>query len=134
MDIAFRYGGIIAFAVLSGCATATNRTTSTAYPTDYRGMASAYLRSTLFDPYSVRDAQIAAPKLKGSFVLTDPAEGWTICVRMNAKNRMGAYTGQQETVLLIRGEKVVSSTEGPAPYYCSDAQYEPFSELGARGN
>ncbi len=95
-------------------------------------MARTYLRSTLFDPYSVRDAQIASPKLKGSFVLTDPSEGWTICVRANAKNRMGAYTGMQETVLLVRGDRVVSSTNGPAPYYCGDAQYEPFPELEER--
>ena len=92
-------------------------------------MAKTYLRSTLFDPYSVRDSEIATPKLKGSFVLTDPSEGWTVCVRANAKNRMGAYTGRRETVLLIRGDVVVSSTEGPAPYYCGEAQYEPFPEL-----
>lgn len=110
----------------------SNESASAPFPPAYRETARAYLRSTLFDPYSVRDAQIAAPKLKGSFVLTDPSEGWTVCVRANAKNRMGAYTGLRETVLLFRGDKVASSTEGPAPYYCGEAQYEPFPELEER--
>ena len=83
----------------------------------------------MFDPYTVRDAGIATPKLRSSFVMTDPGEGWTVCFRANAKNRLGAYTGLSETVLLIRGDRVTASTEGPAPYYCNDAKYDPFHEM-----
>jgi hypothetical protein len=40
---------------------------------------------------------------------------------------------QRETALLIRGDRVVGSTEGPAPYYyCGDAEYEPFPEMEER--
>jgi len=53
-------------------------------------MAKEYLRRSLVDPYSVRDAEIAEPVVKSSFYIVDPAPAWTICVRYNAKNQMGA--------------------------------------------
>ena len=100
-------------------------------------MAKEYLRRSLFDPYSVRDAEIAEPKVMTSFYLLDPAPGWTICVRLNAKNRMGAYTGITEDVLLVRGDRVTISsnelTKAPTPSIgvCRDAKWAPFPELGS---
>jgi hypothetical protein len=99
-------------------------------------MAKEYLRKTLFDPYSVRDAEIAEPKVMSSFYLIDPAPGWTICVRLNAKNRMGAYTGISEDTLLVRGDRVtISSSEltrpSPTNWNCRDAKWAPFPELGS---
>lgn len=122
--------------VLSGCVSTPQPTAETGpFPTRYREMAKEYLRRTLFDPYSVRDAEIAEPKVMSSFYLIDPAPAWTICVRLNAKNRLGAYTGISEDTLLVRGERVtVSSSEltepGPTNWNCRDAKWAPFPELG----
>jgi hypothetical protein len=61
--------------------------------------------------------------------------GWTVCFRANAKNRAGAYAGVSETVLLIRGERVVAALDDPSPTHydkrtnCGGAKYERFSEM-----
>lgn len=118
--------------LLAACVTDVSQPPSVAaqepIPANYREAAREYLRSSLFDPYSVRDASVSEPRRQASWVMGAP-EAWTVCVRMNAKNRAGGYTGIKETVLLYRGGRVAESTDGPAPYYCGDARYEPFSEL-----
>jgi hypothetical protein len=49
--------------VLSGCVSAPQPTAETGpFPTRYREMAKEYLRRTLFDPYSVRDAEIVGSR------------------------------------------------------------------------
>lgn len=122
--------------VLSGCVSTPQPTAETGpFPTRYREMAKEYLRRNLFDPYSVRDAEIAEPKIMTSFYLLDPAPAWTICVRLNAKNRMGAYTGITEDTLLVRGDRVtISGNEltrpSPTLGICRDAKWAPFPELG----
>ncbi|SHF05556.1 hypothetical protein SAMN02745157_1531 [Kaistia soli DSM 19436] len=82
-----------------------------------------YVKTDFFDPYSMRDVSISNA-LSGS----DPAKN-LICLRANAKNRMGAYTGLRTTAILLNGSIVQnSSTDDPA---CTDArlQYGPFPEL-----
>lgn len=106
------------------------------FPTRYREMAKEYLRRTLFDPYSVRDAEIAEPAVKASIYLLDPAPAWTICVRLNAKNRLGAYTGISEDALLVRGDRVIISLNeltrpSPTIGMCRDVKWAPFPELGS---
>jgi hypothetical protein len=122
---------------LAGCVSTTEPSADTGpFPTRYREMAKDYLRRSLVDPYSVRDAEIAEPVVKGSFHLVDPTPGWTICVRYNARNRMGAYAGMTENALLVRGDKVtISLNELTTPTrtagICRDAKWAPFNELGA---
>ena len=130
--------GIGAFGlVLSGCVSTHQQTADTGpFPTRYREIAKDYLRRTLFDPYSVRDAEIAEPAVKASIYLLDPAPAWTICVRLNAKNRMGAYTGISEDALLVRGDRVTISLNeltkpSPTIGMCRDAKWAPFPELGS---
>ena len=130
--------GIGAFGlVLSGCISAPQPTAETGpFPTRYREMAKEYLRRPLFDPYSVLDAEIAEPAMKASIYLLDPAPAWTICVRLNAKNRMGAYTGISEDALLVRGDRVTISLNeltkpSPTIGMCRDAKWAPFPELGS---
>lgn len=119
----------------AGCASTPQPTAETGpFPASYREMAKVYLRKVLFDPYSVRDAEIAEPEVKQSIYLIDPAPGWTICVRLNAKNRMGAYTGLKEDALLVRGDRVAISLNEltqPTPTIgiCRNAKWEPFPEL-----
>ncbi len=122
---------------LAGCVSTPQPTAETGpLPARYREMARDYLRKTLFDPYSVRDAEIAEPEVKSSIYLIDPAPGWTICVRYNARNRMGAYTGLKENALLVRGDRVTISlneltTPAPTIGMCRAAKWAPFPELGS---
>ena len=50
---------------LAGCVSTAQPGAETGpYPARYREMAKEYLRKSLFDPYSVRDAEIAEPTVK----------------------------------------------------------------------
>ena len=135
--------GVFALALL-GC-DAANQKIMTAdeaslgpYPTAYREMAREYLRKTMFDPYSVRDAQITKPKMGKLFIegtLGVHESGWLVCFRSNAKNRMGAYTGISDTALVIRGDRVLASLSDPSRSHyvvkmiCENEKYEPFPEM-----
>lgn len=92
---------------------------------EIKAAAIAHIRETFFDPYSIRDAAI-------SNVVTVADTGYdAVCVRLNAKNRMGGYVGLSVTSLRIKGGAVVSSLEdAPA---CMDARlkFAPFPELEA---
>lgn len=87
----------------------------------------AHVRSTFFDPYSVRDAQLSQATWQGALQLGS-GEGWTVCLRVNAKNRMGGYNGIKDTAMTIRGGKVVASLDD-AQYFCREATYAPFPDL-----
>ena len=118
---------------LTNCATAPNETNAGPYPAKYRDITREHLRSSLFDPYSARDFQAAAPKIGQVHVVGTLTHetGWVACYRGNAKNRMGAYTGAKEAVLLIRNDRAITSNSDSEHYdvrtNCRDAQYEPLS-------
>ena len=106
------------------------------YPSEYRKLAQQYVMDTFKDPYSIRDARIAAPKLAMGPVLL-PRAGfvtpWYVCVRANAKNSFGAYAGASPTVLLVYNNKVENSWEGgQSAWVCDDVKYEPFPEIVAK--
>jgi len=91
------------------------------------------VKSTFFDPYSIRDAEIAPPKRALGPSLNEDGftTPWVVCVKANAKNRMGAYTGRKVTALAVSGGKVVNSW-GETEYsqmVCGDVVYEPFPEI-----
>lgn len=100
------------------------------FPANYRAIVVEGIKEYFFDPYSVRDAEISEPRVAPPFDLGG-REGWAVCLRANAKNRMGAYVGRRESVMMIAGDRVIAYTEGPAPYYCNDASFSPFPELEA---
>lgn len=84
-----------------------------------------YVRGEFFDPYSIRDAEIS-----GVVRLLDTGYH-AVCVRMNAKNRMGGYIGMTVTSFRLSGTAVIGTLQdAPA---CKSAQlvYEPFPELEA---
>lgn len=120
---------------LCGCAAPSPQSTTEPFPAEYRQMTREYLRRTLLDPYSIRDAEIATPEVRHSFYLIDPSPGWTICVRYNAKNRMGAYAGLTENALLVRGGRIsislneITTPTREAPGICGEAKYGPFPEM-----
>ncbi len=124
---------LIGSQAVTGCVSTPTEATVGPPPARYVDIARDHLRTSLFDPYSARDFQIATPKpgqvlLQGTF--THEA-GWVVCYRGNAKNRMGAYTGVKEAVLLIRDGRVVASNQDSDHYEirtnCRDAKYEPMS-------
>jgi hypothetical protein len=80
-------------------------------------------RDYFFDPYSIRDAEIS------DVVRLNDQGLEAVCVKANAKNRMGAYTGRTATsVRLIKGKPTSTLENAPA---CSMPQmrYRPFPEL-----
>ena len=80
-------------------------------------------RDYLIDPYSVRDAEISsvmdAPGGKMQFV----------CVKANARNAMGGYTGRQTISVRMVGSRPVSTN--PNAYACGMPllRWYPFKEL-----
>jgi hypothetical protein len=108
-------------------------------PANYRQIVAVHVRTTFLDPYSVRDASIAPPRA-GSLSRPDiiwVERGWIVCLRANAKNRMGGYTGLTTSAMLVRAGAVVTSHSGEDHYEvrtsCADARYEPFPEIEAGG-
>ncbi len=118
--------------ILASCTTVTERDAGVK-PLAYKKISATYLKPTLFDLYSVRDAQISVPKPGRLSTVLSYEEGWVICVRMNAKNRMGGYTGVRTMAILIRGNTVVAAQDEPLHYdvhsNCDNAKYEPFPEM-----
>jgi hypothetical protein len=85
----------------------------------------AYVRTSFFDPYSIRDAAI-------SNVVVLPGTGLrAVCIRANSKNRMGGYTGISSVSLRLQGDSVVSAIADPPGCYTSQLEYRPFPELEA---
>lgn len=119
--------------IVVGCAATPNESNVGQYPAKYKEIVRDHLRKSLFDPYTARDFQIAAPKIGQVHIegtLTHEP-GWTVCYRGNAKNRMGAYTGMKESVLLIRDD-LVRGTISDSDHYdvrtnCKDVKYEALT-------
>lgn len=120
----YRYLPILFACAALGCQSAQRQDMMGPFPTAYRQIARDHLKSTLFDPYTVRDAMIAEPKISGPLIY----RGWLICVRANAKNRFGGYTGLQATGIMVRQGSVIRSFKD-AGMWCGDATYQPFPEL-----
>jgi hypothetical protein len=133
---------------LAGCSGTTPETAAqegNPYPANYRQLAIEYVKASFVDPYSIREAEIAKPKLAmGAGLLGDGsfATPWLVCVRANAKNRLGAYVGRSETAIQVYGGKAVGSYGGPADFAggsidagaaaCAGASYTPFPEINGR--
>lgn len=102
-------------------------------PANYRQIATAYVKSSFKDPYTIRDAEIAAPVPgRGPSLNADGFKTpWVVCVKANAKNAMGAYTGRKVTALAVSGERVVNSWDELqySQMACDGAVYQPFPEI-----
>lgn len=93
-------------------------------PANYRAAVAAHVKATFVDPYSIRDASISAPIAGTS--LMGPV--WTVCMRANAKNRLGAYAGLKETSFTFRDGQIMADDQYAA-ITCAAAAYEPFAEV-----
>ena len=79
-----------------------------------------YIKTSYVDPYSIRDSQIAPPFRNNKAFF----DSWTICIRNNAKNKFGGYTGLRATDLLVQHGQIVQ--EDSVPSDCRGARYESF--------
>lgn len=80
------------------------------FPTAYRATVATWARGNFLDPYSLRDVFVTKPveaeARSGQY-------GWLVCLGVNARNRFGAYTGQQWYALLLRDAYVVDAYPKP---------------------
>lgn len=96
-------------------------------PANYRTVILDRVRTEFVDPYSLRDAAISQP-MPGTALLGSVT---SICVRANAKNRLGAYTGLRATAYTFRAGQLTVSDQQYSGMTCANAVYEPFPELEA---
>jgi len=92
------------------------------------------IKSTFFDPYSVRDAEIsnASPTMT-----IDGQTVFNICLRANAKNQLGAYAGRQAThYYFTAASELVGTNTSSAGLLCgaSELRYLPFPEAEQLAN
>jgi len=81
-------------------------------------------RNVVFDPYSIRHAEIS------NVVLLNPRAGVeAVCVKANSKNQLGGYTGRQATGISIRGGILLGATQGDPRCLDPRLKYHKFREL-----
>lgn len=110
---------------LSACQT-TEASTEAKAPPDARAAILASKGSLWKDPDSIKAASITAPRRHGPGLI---AAMWHVCVKANAKNSFGGYTGEKHMLIgLYDDGKPPSVLQTDAPAYCN-YPYEPFPEL-----
>jgi len=88
------------------------------YPNDYREIIGDYIKDTFYDPYSVQDVSISSPQ-RGWYqetAFSDSVFGYKMTLSVNAKNRMGAYTGRKTYYVFIRNGTIMKVED---PQYVS---------------
>ena len=81
-------------------------------------------RNLLFDPYSVRDAQISN--------VADFGNGTQgVCVLANSKNRFGGYTGRQSHAITMSGIILLKEEANHPLCARPDIKWHAFPELEA---
>jgi hypothetical protein len=120
---------VAAALTLSSCMTAeqVDKVVSAAKPADQnlKALIVRDARDYLADPYSVRDAEI-------SYVVTNPTtKNRNVCVKANAKNAFGGYTGRQTLGIGERDGRLIGNI--PNAPFCSlpNLKWQPFPELEA---
>jgi hypothetical protein len=123
-----------ATAALCGCGTDHAREAreerAAIFPDHYRTELIAFMKTYLNDPTNVHDAYMADPKMKeiGSH------NQYVVCLRYNAKNTDGRYTGSKDVMALFDGgrfEHIVDQFPKDTARPCADADYKRFPELEA---
>lgn len=92
------------------------------YPYAYQEVVKNFMSETLFDPYSAIYSNWQGPS-KGWYGVSNRVSfGYRVCVKINAKNRMGGYTGGKVYFFIINdvvpGEnEVIRYTEVLNPFF-----------------
>jgi hypothetical protein len=103
-------------------------------PDNYRQLVAADLHKTLKDPRSIQDAEISPP-------LKNSSEGTSVCVRLNAKNSYGGYTGIKSYTFFFRDKALsdyhlagnIDGIGDTAEVFCKGNQFGPFPEVMRKG-
>ena len=116
---------LLAAVLFAGCVSQGGQAeiyaTATPPTPQLRAMIVDQARDYLIDPYSVRDAEISG--------VNDLGDGVTsVCVRFNAKNRMGGYTGRQATAVRLVNGRIVNAYPDQAACYNGNIQWYPLPE------
>jgi hypothetical protein len=93
-------------------------------PAAYRAEIAAHLRATLKDHTSVRDAMVGPVELKRMPL----GYRYAACVRFNAKNSYGGYTGLTEHLAIFADGRIVSVYDALIAD-CQGTVYQPFTEV-----
>lgn len=83
-------------------------------PSDHRELTQQHFNKTLFDPFSAKfefgDLEKAWYGPTGAILVSRNINyGWRSLVRINAKNRFGAYVGWNAYYVYFRGDSVVQT-------------------------
>jgi hypothetical protein len=113
--------------LLAGCASAPTAETLGPAPAAWKETLRAYMLQTYKDPYSLRDVAVADP-VPGTFSYK---QGWVACVRVNAKNAYGGYTGLQTTGFVFEGDHVLIGDDNNAACR-QDLAYIPWPEMNGQ--
>lgn len=73
-------------------------------PDNYEEIVKAYYAEKLLDPYS---AQYEFDYLRRGYLRMGGHFGWVVCGTVNAKNRIGGYTGAKNFYVMIRDGRVI---------------------------
>lgn len=85
-------------------------------------------RNFLYDPYSVRDAEISSAVVTMGI---DQRLYPNVCVKANAKNAFGGYTGRKTTMLSFDDSaRIINVQQGySAEAFCRNTTFRPFQEI-----
>ena len=121
-----KYIVLISLAVgLSGCATVDEAALDAKPPSrELREAIVDKARDVLFDPYSVRDAEI-------SYLVDLPGPSDAVCVKLNAKNRLGGYTGRQVNAVYVQNGVLLAAGSNPRLCNNSMLNWVRFPEIEA---
>lgn len=124
--------------IVSGCtSTGSIAPPNSSPPNNYRAAIVTQIKQDFFDPYSIRDASISRP-LYASMIFDGvtpiPRRAWIVCLRANAKNRMGGYTGIKNSAFIFDGESIRDTLsgydfQGQVDQHCKAATFQPFPEI-----
>ena len=91
-------------------------------PPDARALILAHKGRLWKDPDSIKSASLASPRRHLGFM-------WHVCVRANAKNAFGGYTGEKDMLIgLYDDGRLPDVVMSDADGYCN-YPHEPFPEL-----
>jgi hypothetical protein len=136
---------VVMAAALAGCGSSKLREEREArvnvFPDNYRADIMAGMHAYVGDPTNIRDAFLSEPAIRP----VGPQNRYVACVRFNAKNSDGRYTGSKDALAIFvagRFDQFVDVTAPPAApnqsppanplrELCAQADYKRFPELEA---
>ena len=126
---------LLAVLVVGGCETPVGPSSAelkagwdaqNVFPQNYKADLMAFLRTYLNDPTGVRSASVAQPTLKDR----GPGQRYIVCLRYNARDNTGAYTGMKTGAAVYVSAKLDDFGYQPKQVkeLCKDAVYAPYLE------